>query len=551
MAKNNNKGFSIAELIVAIAIMTLLLTPILRSLTATLATNRRTKEQQYAVENAEYVLQYVQTSSLAELGDTTSTDQDIYCVSSVIKDGSSGNAKHSCLVYVLADDGTVGASAEQTIDYSTYEYQLNDVKLGSKKTEYTRKVVLDDIANRIKNLEYVSLTDADGDGKNDVFRYEVAYNNDAAAEGFKLTTEGSMVQYDADGYVSAIVCRKTSGNKSIDPNNLNMGNMHNFDYKQMALINGYATDYDKQAGKDFYAETMEILKNSDKQTDKDRWLNALSGTVPLDSKLYTLNMRKLTEIKISENTTDDYYEVSVSVVYENTIEGKFIQKKYDNIFAQRFEYKNDATKVPPEVYIEYQPFSTQSNKSDDSLDYAENEYVIIDNSVKDVKIYFVKPNWDQAKMFVNGIDKASDIPNDNSTATDVYYCINEPDSITRTNFTKTNINIASANKITADNKFTIYTNLNLTDSVVGNKTDGTAVTCDKPQFTLNSQAVYSTPIFKVGTNNRTSFEVPVEFLQKIEDEDTKGNRLYTATITLVPKNEDFNTIIFTGAKGGN
>ena len=194
MAKNNNKGFSIAELIVAIAIMTLLLTPILRSLTATLATNRRSKEQQYAVENAEYVLQYVQTSSLAELGDTKSTDKDIYCVSSIIKDGSSGNAKHSCLVYVLADDGTVGASAEQTIDYSTYEYQLNDVKLGSKKTEYTRKVVLDDIANRIKNLEYVSSTDADGDGKNDVFRYEVAYNNDAAAEGFKLTTEGSMVQ---------------------------------------------------------------------------------------------------------------------------------------------------------------------------------------------------------------------------------------------------------------------------------------------------------------------------------------------------------------------
>lgn len=243
--------------------------------------------------------------------------------------------------------------------------------------------------------------------------------------------------------------------------------------------------------------------------------------------------------------------MSVSVVYENTIEGKFIQKKYDNIFAQRFEYKDDATKVPPEVYIEYQPFSTQSNKSDDSLDYAENEYVIIDNSVKDVKIYFVKPNWDQAKMFVNGIDKASDIPNDNSSATDVYYCINEPDSITRTNFTKTNINIASANTITADNKFTIYTNLNLTDSVVGTKTDGTAVTCDKPQFTLNSEAVYSTPIFKVDANNRAPFEVPVEFLQKIEDEDTKGNRLYTATITLVPKNEDFNTIIFTGAKGGN
>mgnify|MGYP002520582435 CR=1 FL=1 len=550
MAKNNNKGFSIAELIVAIAIMTLLLTPILKQLSATLSTNRRAKEQQYAVENAEYVLQYVQTESLDKLGDTTAAG-DIYCVSKNISNGEAGNeAKHDCKVCIISGD-SIESSLD--IEYSTYEYTLNNVELGSRNTVYTRKVVLDDIANRIKVLTYTSDTDEDGDGELDEYRYEIVYNAKTAIDGFELTSEGSMVQY-TDGYVSAIVCKKVRGNGSSDPNSLNMGNMHNFDYKQMALINGYTTDYDEQAAGDFYTETMEILKNSDVAADRERWENAIAGTIQLDSRLYMSGMRKLTTISLSDNETEKYYEVRVSVVYENTIQSKFIQKSYDDIYVQRFEYEDSTNKVPPEIYFEYQPFATESVRTaaEQYINYAKNEYILIDNSVKDAKIYLVKPKWDQARIFVNNIMDLQLIADDDTPdPIDTYYYTNEPgDELAggRSNFTKVNINVASARELNDTNSFTIYTNLDLDDAVTAE-----GVNADKPQFTLNKPEVYTSagPMFLVDGETRTAFSVPADYLKKIEDEDSKGDRLYTATITLEPETENANTVIFTGAKGGN
>ncbi|MGN0435555.1 MAG: prepilin-type N-terminal cleavage/methylation domain-containing protein, partial [Wujia sp.] len=71
MARNKNKGFSLIEIIVAIAIMTLLLTPIIKQLAQTMAVNRQAKEQQYANENAEYVLEYFQANSIKTIGPDT------------------------------------------------------------------------------------------------------------------------------------------------------------------------------------------------------------------------------------------------------------------------------------------------------------------------------------------------------------------------------------------------------------------------------------------------------------------------------------------------
>lgn len=46
MAKNKNKGFTVVEIVIAIAILTLLLTPIVEQLAQTMRTNRIAKEQQ-------------------------------------------------------------------------------------------------------------------------------------------------------------------------------------------------------------------------------------------------------------------------------------------------------------------------------------------------------------------------------------------------------------------------------------------------------------------------------------------------------------------------
>jgi prepilin-type N-terminal cleavage/methylation domain-containing protein len=49
-----NKGFSLIEVIVAVAILTLLMAPILVQVSKTLSNSAAAKERQYAVENAEF-----------------------------------------------------------------------------------------------------------------------------------------------------------------------------------------------------------------------------------------------------------------------------------------------------------------------------------------------------------------------------------------------------------------------------------------------------------------------------------------------------------------
>ena len=67
MAKNKNKGFTLIEIIIAIAILTVLLVPIMRQFTQTLETSRRAKELQYINENAAYVLEMSQRTDLSNI----------------------------------------------------------------------------------------------------------------------------------------------------------------------------------------------------------------------------------------------------------------------------------------------------------------------------------------------------------------------------------------------------------------------------------------------------------------------------------------------------
>ena len=67
MAKKNNKGFSLIEIVVAIAILTLLVTPIINQLAQTVKVNRRSKLQQYVNDNASKFMEDVKSKTATEL----------------------------------------------------------------------------------------------------------------------------------------------------------------------------------------------------------------------------------------------------------------------------------------------------------------------------------------------------------------------------------------------------------------------------------------------------------------------------------------------------
>lgn len=558
MAKNNNKGFSLLEIVIAITILTLLLTPILQQLAQTMSTNRKTKEQQYANENAEYVLQYMQATPQEDIA--TKPDADIYRVN----DEATIEANRQCKIYYIDASGSLtevydNSLTAAVVDYKTYTYRVNDVELGPKNTVYNRMVVMDDLSVKVS-----AFTDKDGKA------YRVSYNNTAAPTGFELTDEGCIVQYseatgedingdgDDDKYISAIVCDQYSGTASTNPNELNIGNMHDLDASKMALINGYATEYDAQARNDFYMELIELYKSSTNDADIKTLQQEHAGNGGISTTNFTENVKKLTVLHIEKNDTEKRYEVSLQVVYEGNLStksgtmSKFVHKEYD-AWSQVFPY-DSASDPCPEIYWEYQPYSPETLGGGD-VSYVSEDYIVIDSKVDDAKIYLYKPTWHYAisSAYKNSSNQSivDNLENNDNFYTKNDYS-NDPDHELYT--IKTKINIVSANLVdlTADPKFMIYTNLNIDDD---RALDAGAVDpAITPQFSFETSAYSS--YFEVyaadGTSTaRTVYPIKLSYIKTIGEEESKDNRLFTVTVTLTPEDETCNTVTFTGAKGAN
>ena len=559
MARNKNKGFTLIEVVIAIAILTILITPILKQFSATMYTNRKAKEQQHANENAEYVLEYYQKSSMEVLESVDNT-QEIYCQAAPTV------AQADCKLYTIdPSTGEVSdtplaiyneASNLYDLDAVTYNirtYTLNDVKITGSQTTYSRTVVLDDLNNKIMAAK------VDGDKS-----YRIDYGMTAANIGssdFVLTSEGSLVKYDATGtYVEAIVCKEIGAysDKAVtDPNEINLGNMHDLDATKIPIITGSATNFDVQAEKDLYAKAMERMKVADPEKWKAQMLGTNTGY--LSTYGYVNGLKKLTKIYVDEGMDDEgkeYFIVKVDVYYENevaqniatdeVVDGNRNDKLTYNVFSQLF-YKEDVGEDCPDIYMEYQPFSTDSYGN--NIFYAEKEYIIMDchieNSDKDgdgnpdpVKMYLYKPQWDQANAYAVDVKTYG---YDDSLLVDVesvYYVNNETDN------NKVNIFINNASA-SSDKYVDIYTNLPAEHV-------NTSIEEPDPQFTCNELILYFSYVVsdKVGASAvRAVYKE--QYIHPLSEDEFFEDRLYTVTVKLTPDDDRANTVILTGAKGVN
>jgi prepilin-type N-terminal cleavage/methylation domain-containing protein len=586
MTKNRNKGFSLVEVIIGVAVLTILLTPVVKQLAQTLQTSRLAKEQQYVNENATSLMEYVQKTSFDSLSSvSSSTSTDLYVTSGAT------TTTEFCEIYVydttgstttfkpidsylktgdgtFKSDTTEGSTASaKGINYTAKVYNFNDATLGSRKTKYTRTVMLDDLSNKISALEFEK---DDGTKSGLSITYGVLSLDDitlpTSSGDFELTSEGSIVIYDTRtvgdaevSYISAIVCTlKDSSTVVSDPNETTIGSMHDLVNTQMALVNGALSDYDATARDSLHTEMLDVIKTNAPDT-YDQIQN--NETMNLDS--YISGFTKSIFITIDQNEVNPsapYYQISVNVAYDASF--KIAGKTYKldtmeyNVFSQKYNYEGDAPTVPS-VYIEYQPFLV------DDIGYATSEYIYIENYVDNATIYMYKPTKDYVYTSGNyyGASTESTYESEEEELDALYS--SDSKVYNQTGYSDVAVDIyinavKGTNSDTGENtegKTTnLYTNLDVTKT-------GTATSQQYGQFILDGSLTDTTSYenftvtqetTKSSTTTSGSGTSPVLRLLSIKNDTSNSDRLYTATVMVSPKTSTgTNAVTLTGAKGGN
>jgi prepilin-type N-terminal cleavage/methylation domain-containing protein len=442
MPNNKNKGFSLVEIIIAIAVMTLLISPIIAQTIQTLNTSARAKERQYVVDNADKIMEYFRSSSVNDLSKTGKKGDDKLEITSVTTyDGSSVTTlRPRCQVYY--GDTNIGY-----VDYTATDYELSDAKLGKEKHNYTRTVTLDDLSNVLmdrnsKDKDGTALNNIDDGEAPDKYRYFIRYdiNNSTSDIGdlsnWEITSEGSAVQYDDNHHVKAIVVDRMDYDEYRNPNEVPLGNIQDLDSTTMAIIEGSATDVDVQFRQDFIGSLMDIIARHkaelvandtwDDYTDKEN-LNSVFEDVIQGTGNNFNRMIKIT--CVGEDIVDNkpsYYRVRVDVylkaIYTFLGESIGSSAKDNEKYAYTVYNQKFYTEEPPDIFLVYEPFITQTGV--DYVTYANNDHINIrsdkytSGAIKGVdptKIYLVKAE----ETWANTNSKIAGLPDNNYFLTQV------------------------------------------------------------------------------------------------------------------------------------
>lgn len=384
MSKRNNKGFSLIELIIAVAVLALLVSPIIAQVFQTIQTSSRAKERQYVVDNANLVIEYFKANSIKDL--TFDGDKgDAVTISS-----PPVSTKVNCEIF--DDSGDTGVS----VTYDVTDYALSNETLGRENNVYSRTVSMDNLSNKLMEKGYD-------------MRYDVASGEEGELE---LTSDNTAVKYDSNNHIVAVLAKVRTENY-IDPNEASLGNIQDIDATKMAIIKGNAIEMDFQFQKSFVGKLVNIVSKKKKQliangtydyySDTDN-LNEAFDSIRQNNDFYRL-------IKLSVTAKEDggqpaYYVVRCDVFYK--AQYTFLDDSYNDDFSFTVFNQKFYTDESPDVFFIYEPFIKKTDANYRS--YAANDYIRVvsddytsgANGTDPSKVYLIKADSTWAEKIVEG-----------------------------------------------------------------------------------------------------------------------------------------------------
>ncbi|MBQ9983734.1 MAG: prepilin-type N-terminal cleavage/methylation domain-containing protein [Lachnospiraceae bacterium] len=303
MRKMNNKGVSMVEILIALAIFTVLMMPIVSGIITSMRKTTDAKTLQYRNEYVENVVEYVKQDSIENI---VSGD---YFSSIGSYTGSSTPVIGSVEFYKDPGDASYDASLENMKkiaddmgwSFSTGNTDVSSIDMNTLETKY--------------------------------FPYEVYTLGGKVKLGTEHETYSYKVQISNKYYAQKEQVAMDNGDVYINPNNLALGVVEDIDHTKVALINGTIANYDASVSNAFLTKKVEVLK--EKLPDVYEQYTQQQGSVELFP--YDTATRTIT-VKVS-GAPDTGYTV------------RCILRYHDNC-----ETNSTVASALRDYYIEYVPF---------------------------------------------------------------------------------------------------------------------------------------------------------------------------------------------------
>lgn len=401
VALKNNKGISLVDIIIAIVVMVMLLTPILLHTVTTLNTSAEAKEKQYVVDSATAVMEYFNQSSIEDIKANRNVEGLV---------NISSAPTESTVNCVITKNGTkVG-----TVEYHCTDFDIDSIPLGRAKTSYERAVVMTDLANKLLEKGYRIKYDAASNAS----LKGASFSEGSLSGTFEVLSDHSAVVYDnpdsVKRHIIAIECVDATDSYT-DPNEISLGNIQDLDANKIAIIEGNQTKLDHRFESDLIKRFLDYASRNSTFIDESILENTtnlnrtISNMIKAENNTFS-RMIYISVVKKTDSSNNDYYNVKCDVSYYvefgNTDFKIFNNSNKGEITYEGVIDRDFYTSEPPDVYFVYEPFIT--NFSSNTTDYAYKDYICIKSdpytsgyyqedpayagkNYKASKIYLVKP----------------------------------------------------------------------------------------------------------------------------------------------------------------
>ncbi len=348
MKRLNNRGVSLIEILIAVVIFVMCITPIINQLASGIRIGQRADDQQAATDYGKSVAESVKQMDLTDLTDISDTATQEKIASEFGLDTTQTYAV-TCSFYSVDKDGNKGGVIPEGSTVGTGGY-LSVTAMYQTLNLYN-KTVTDD-AQQALVRQYTITGTADIDYRT----YDVE------------------IVLDTEPYAIASL----NSSDYVDPNAVNLGNLSSLNSKTTAVITNVSS-YDSVASASYYNMVLAALQASDSEADQNLAIQIKEGNRTISEMATKQIVLTVDPIGSGADTT---YRVTCDIIYNNqeivTEYGLTASETTLDYVAYTQEFDD-----MPDVYLMYNQFLYLSSYGTDTIQ-------IVNNTTNEAKIYVVR-----------------------------------------------------------------------------------------------------------------------------------------------------------------